>query len=104
VLLAVAEFQVTNDLNDNVFVGSTVLLATSPSSISGREVTAANGQNVTPAMHHGQQSKNGTYEATATDAGVRYVNVVVWAAASNALSGDQISVDPGYGRLSVLSW
>lgn len=104
VLLAVAEFQVTNDLDVNVFVGSTVLLSTSPSSVSGREITAANGQNVTPATHHGQQSKNGTYQATATDAGVRYVNVVVWAAASNALSGDQISVDPGYGRLSILSW
>jgi hypothetical protein len=104
VLLAVAEFQVTNNLDLNVFVGSTVLLTTSPEAINGREITAANGQNVTPAMHHGQQSKNGTYQATAADAGVRYVNVVAWAAASNALPGNQISVDPGYGRLSVLTW
>lgn len=104
VLLAVAEFQVTNDLDLNVFVGSTILLASSPSSIAGREITAANGQNVTPAVHHGQQTKNGTYQAAASDVGVRYVNVVAWAAASNASTGDQIIVDRGYGRLSVLSW
>lgn len=104
VLLAVAEFQVSNKLDLNVFVASTVLLTTSPEAISGREITAANGQNVTPAMHHGQQSKNGTYQAAAADAGVRYVNVVAWAAASNASPGDQVSVDPGYGRLSVLIW
>jgi len=104
VLLAVAELQTTNDLGINVFVGSQVILATSPSATAGREITAANGGNVTPDMHHGQQTKSGTYQTTAGDTGTRYVNLVVWAAAGRSGTGQQLSVDRGYGRLSVLIW
>ena len=104
VVLAIAEFQTTNDLGLNVFVGSQVLLAQDAGDVIGREITAANGENVTPGMHHGQQSKAGTYEALRSDAGVRHVNLVAWAAASGATSGDVLAVDRGYGRLSVVRW
>lgn len=104
VVLAIAEFQTTNDLGLNVFVGSQILLTKDATDVTGREITAANGENVTPDMHHGQQSKAGTYEALPSDAGVRYVNVVAWAAASRAGSGDVLAVDRGYGRLSVVRW
>lgn len=103
VLLAVAEFQTTNDLGLNVFVASQVLLTDQPDAVLGRAVTAANGENVTPQMHHGQQTKTGTYLVTASDVGPRYVNLVVWAAASQAGSGDILTVDQGYGRLSVVT-
>lgn len=103
-LLAVTELQVTNDLPVNVFVGSQVLLAKSSTGVVGTEITAANGENVTPDMHHGQQTKSGTYEAVRVDAGTRYVNVVAWAAASGAAPGDALTVDAGYGRLSVVRW
>lgn len=104
VLLAVAEFQTTNDLGSNVYVGSQILLVDSADDVRGQEVTAANGENVTPEMHHGQQSKSGTYEAQASDQGRRYVNLVVWAASSRTMPGQQLTVDQGYGRLSVVSW
>lgn len=104
VLLAVAEFQITNDLGVNVFVASQIVLSEGPGVVTGREITAANGENVTPDMHHGQQTKSGTYQSTATDTGVRYVNVVVWAAASRAGTGQRLRVDQGYGRLSVVTW
>lgn len=104
ILLAVAELQVTNDLDRNVFLGSQLVLADSATAVAGAEITPANGENVTPNMHHGQQTKSGTYAATSADAGVRYVNVVAWAAATGAASGDTLTVDAGYGRLSVLQW
>ena len=104
VLLAVAEFQTTNDLQVNVYVGSQVVLAERPTDVTGKGVTAANGENVTPDMHHGQQSKTGTYQTVPGDVGTRHVNVVAWAAASRAAPGDLLRLDLGYGRLSVLSW
>ena len=104
VLLAVAEFQITNDLGVNVYVGSQIVLTDRPTDIQGSAVTAANGENVTPAMHHGQQTKTGTYQVAADTSGTRFVNLVAWGAASQATAGDVIRVDAGYGRLSVLTW
>lgn len=104
VLLASAEFQVTNDLGYNVFVASQLILADDPSTTTGRPITAANGRNVTPDMHHDQQTKVGTHEVTKSDSGSRYVNLVVWSAASRALAADLLNVNPGYGDLSVLVW
>lgn len=104
VLLAVAEFQVTNDLGYNVFVASQIILADSPTAVRGRAITAANGRNVTPNMHHDQQTKSGTYACDDRDTGTRYVNLVVWSAASRAAPGDLLDIDEGYGDLSVLVW
>lgn len=104
VLLAVAEFQVTNDLGYNVFVGAQVVLADDPSSVTGREITDGNGENVTPGTHHGQQTKVGTYTTVDGDVGRKYINLVAWAAGSRAADGDALRVDRGYGRLSVLVW
>lgn len=104
VLLAVAEYEVTNNLNTNIFVASMIVLTTEATSVTGRKITSANGQNVTPAMHHGQQTKNGTFQVTASDAGVRYVNLVAWSASTAATPGDAVVINPGYGRLSVLCW
>lgn len=104
VVLAVAEFQTTNDLGSNVYVGSQIVLAGSADDVRGLAVTAANGENVTPEMHHGQQSKSGTYQTLASDQGKRYVNLVAWAASSRTTPGQQLTVDQGYGRLSVVSW
>jgi hypothetical protein len=103
VLLAVAEFQTTNDLGLNVFVASQLVLADRPDAVVGRAITAANGENVTPQIHHGQQTKAGTYRVGPADTGTRYVNLVVWAAASQAAAGDQLTVNHGYGRLSVVT-
>lgn len=103
-LLATAEFQVTNDFGYNVFVASQIVLADQPGSTRGRPITAANGRNVTPDMHHDQQSKVGTYEATNGDTGSRYVNLVVWSAASQAQAADRLQIDAGYGDLSLLVW
>lgn len=103
-LLATSEFQVTNDFGYNVFVASQIVLAKQPGATRGRAITAANGRNVTPGMHHDQQSKIGTYEVTNGDAGSRYVNLVVWSAASQARTADRLQIDAGYGDLSLLVW
>ena len=100
-LLVVAEFQVTNRIDANIFVGSQVVLARGPKDVTGRPVTEASGQNVTPDMHHGQQTRTGLFEATSADEGRRYVNLVVWAASSGATSKAGLVVDRGYCRLSV---
>lgn len=103
VVLAVAEFQVTNQIDKNVFVASQLVLTDRPDGVTGQAITPANGQNVTPAMHHGQQTKAGSVVDTGP-AGVRYVNLVVWAAMTTAQPGDRIRIDQGYGRLTVMRW
>jgi hypothetical protein len=55
-------------------------------------------------MHHGQQTKSGTYQTQASDRGTRYVNLVVWASSSRTTPGQRLTIDQGYGRLSVVSW
>ena len=106
VLLATAEFQVTNQIDKNVLVASQLILGKRPDSITGVPVTPANGQNVTPAMHHGQQTKVGSILVgpTPADSGVRYLNLVVWAAMTTWRPGDQIRMDRGYGRLTAVLW
>lgn len=104
VVLALAEFQVTNQIDRNVFVASQVVLSDRPDGVSGQPITPANGQNVTPDMHHGQQTKAGSVAADAGRAGVRYVNLVVWAAMTTAEPGDRLRIDRGYGRLTVMVW
>jgi hypothetical protein len=104
IILATAEFQVTNDLGVNTLCVSQLVLGTSPADTTGKEITEANGRNVTPNNHHDQHNKSGTYKALSTDAGRRYVNLVAWAAASRAPSGATLSIDADYGRLSVLQW
>jgi hypothetical protein len=104
VLLAMAEFQVTNQIDKNVFVASQLVLSDHPNDVTGQPITPANGQNVTPDMHHGQQTKVGSVAADIEAAGVRYVNLVVWAAMTTAQPGDRIRIDQGYGRLTVMLW
>ena len=104
VLLATAEFQVTNQIDKNVLVASQLILGKRPDSITGVPVTPANGQNVTPAMHHGQQTKVGSILVEPADSGVRYLNLVVWAAMTTSQPGDQIRIDRGYGRLTAVLW
>lgn len=104
VVLALAEFQVTNQIDKNVLVASQLVLADRPDGVTGQPITPANGQNVTPDMHHGQQTKVGSVAADIERAGVRYVNLVVWAAMSTAQPGDRIRIDQGYGRLTVMLW
>lgn len=104
ILMATAEFQVTNDLGVNVFVGSQIILADSPTDTAGTAITPANGENVTPDEHHGQQSKAGMLSIPPGAVRTRYVNLVVWSSATSADSGARLRVDQGYGKLSVVSW
>ncbi|GAA2177676.1 hypothetical protein GCM10009784_29150 [Arthrobacter parietis] len=102
ILQVMAEFQVTNDLGYNVMCMSQIILAESKTSVSGTEITEANGRNVTPAAHHDSFPKIGSVTVTTT--GTKYVNVVAWCAASNATTGARITVDADYGRLSVIRY
>lgn len=104
VLLVTAEFQMTNDLGANVYVGSQLVLAEDASAVTGAGVGRAGGENITPDVHHGHQTRSATYQVTAADEGTRHVNLVVWAASSRAVSDWKLTVDRGYGQLSVVRW
>jgi len=101
IIEVLSEFEVTNDLGFNVMIASIIILADNPTDVTGIEITEANGYNVTPGMHHGTTIKVGTYIVTA-DYAIKYVNVIGYAASTAASSGNVITVEHDYGRLSVL--
>jgi hypothetical protein len=86
---ALSEVEVTNDLvtkdanGDNVYhdvaVEATLVIATSPTATTGIEVAEAQGNFVTPQVHHWTFEKSGSYAATQTLTGPRYLNLVMWA-------------------------
>ena len=112
VLLVLSEWEATNDEaakhNDplyNVQMASYITLGDSPTDTTrseSREITEANGYNITPGMHHGVGTKVGTFVVPAALTGTKYVNVVVYAASSRASPGDTLTIMQEYGRLSVL--
>lgn len=102
IIVALCEWEVTNDLGYNVMVASQMVLAPTRDAVAGAEVTEANGYNVTPAMHHGIVSKVGMLAVTRAMASA-HVNVVAYAASSRApVTGTRLTVMRDYGRLSVL--
>lgn len=102
ILQVMSEFQVTNDLGYNVMCMSQVILAENENAVVGREITEANGRNVTPAAHHDSFPKVGSL--TVDTEGTKYVNVVAWCAASNAEPGASVTIDADYGRLSIIRY
>lgn len=100
VLIALGEIQVTNPYTYNAMLGSQVILADTPTATAGTEVTEAATTNITPAMHHYLMARVGSHVASRSDR--RFANLVAYASASLAQTGDALTVDNDYGRLAVL--
>lgn len=100
VLWCMADFQVTNDETYNALCGSQLIAADTATGTAGTEISEATGTNVTPDNHHMAFSRTGML-VVATPAR-RFVNLVVYAGASNAQPGDVMTVDADYGRLNVM--
>jgi len=101
---ASAEMEVTTAEapgGSNVGVWSHIILTPDPGGVvpqdSNYKITALNGRNCTPEMHHDTHAHSGTLIAPAT--GLFYVNFVAYAANSSATGN--ITVEQGYGHLSV---
>jgi hypothetical protein len=85
---ALSEVEITNDLvtkdadGNNVYhdvaVEATLVIANSPTATTGIEVAEAQGNYVTPQVHHWTFEKSGTFQATQAYSG-RYLNLVMWA-------------------------
>ena len=117
VILALAEAEITvptdeddyRDLCDsidhtidyNVSVVGQLILAPTQDSVTGIEISEANGYNITPAMHHGVITKLGTL-ACPDNYSERHVNLIMYAASTAANPEDRVIVGKDYGRLSVL--
>lgn len=105
VVFAAAEAEITNDLGFNVMIASTLILADDgtdlPDGAIVKEITEANAYNITPDMHHGTFTKVGSYECP-EDMGDRFVNFCMRAASSAASTGDEVTVEQDYGRLTVI--
>src|SRR5262249_36943730 len=92
---ALSEVEVTNDVvtkddqGTNVYhdVGAylTLILADSPTATTGIELAEAQGNFVTPQMHHWTFEKSAGFTATQNLSG-RYLNLVMWANSPEALT------------------
>lgn len=104
VLSVAADLEVTNDLNMNVNVETTVLLSSSCAGTDGTEIVEANGTNCIPAQHHCSPVRAGALVVPA-DNTYRCVVLVAYAQASYATTGvSTLRVEHDYGRMSVLRW
>jgi hypothetical protein len=92
---ALSEVEVTNDVvtkdtgGTNVFhdvtAHLTLVIADSPTATSGQVVATEQDTTVTAEVHHWTFEKSGSFTAT-QDLGGRYLNLVMWAHSSDALS------------------
>jgi hypothetical protein len=107
ILVVLTEWEATNEHPTNVMMASYVTLADTAKDTTksaNREITEANGFNITDNMHHGVGSKVGTYVVPSALTGTKYVNVVVYAATDwdQLSSDDTLKIEQDYGRLSVI--
>lgn len=100
VLLCYVEAEYTNPFAYNVGVFSQIILGTQPG-VSGTSITHDNGRNIDPNMHHDTHTKIGHYLVTSNQSPA-YILYTVDASSSSAAGGDQLIVEPNYGRLRVL--
>lgn len=99
--IASGEIQVTNNLGYNCMITGYLVLADAPDKTAGIEVTENNGTNVTPAQHHLTVPKVGTYQSN-NNYGQRWLQFVCRAASTASQTGDTLTVDQDYGRLSIV--
>jgi hypothetical protein len=101
VVTVTAQAEVTNPQDYNVFVGSTIVLASSPQAVSGDDFTRGGGGNVTPSMHHAIITSDASLTISAP---IRraWVNLVLTAASSLPRPDDQLTVEPGAGQVTAV--
>jgi len=101
IVLALTDFEATNDHSYNVMIASQIYLASSDLTTTiDAEISEASGFNITPNMHHGVVSRSGAL-AISDSLTSKYINVLAYAASSAASSGDTLTIEQDYGRLVV---
>jgi len=100
ILQITAAFEATNPYPYNVMIGSNVILADSPIACLGVLLDPANAFNITPGNHHGVVVKARNWQS-AYNYTNKYVNLVAWAASSNAAANDKLIIEQSYGHLDV---
>lgn len=104
VIHTMCEYEVTNNQGYNVMFAGYVIMATTAGGNTGVEISEANGYNVSANMHHGIITELGSYVATSSDVGTRYINVILYSASTASSGSDTFVVEQDYGRLTVLQF
>jgi len=96
-----SELEVTNEHIYNAMISCNIILANKHIDVYGTLIDQSNAFNITPDMHHGVITKARNWQAE-SDYKLKYVNVVCWSASVNAVAGDMLKLESGYGHLDVL--
>ena len=100
ILILTSAFEVTNNNNINVMIGSDVRLSDSSNSVDGIILDRAYAFNVTPGMHHGVMMHARQYKVK-KNCFNKYINLVVWSASDEAIPGMKLVIEKGYGHLDI---
>lgn len=92
--------QVDSDYTYNVMLGSKLVI-TDAAGVVLAEIAEAHAQNFNQTEHHYNWTRVGSYVAVNDIPGVSYVRHQIWAAASQSVSGNKLTVSQDYGRLVV---
>lgn len=102
ILVITSEFQASNMHWYNAGLYSVLILADSPTAVTGQTISPANGYDLSPEMHHGIRDKSGMFRSSTTYGPYKYINLVVYSMSMNASYEDTLTIDSGYGKMNVL--
>jgi len=100
ILVITSAFEVTNNNNIDVMIGSDVRLSDSSNSVDGIILDRAYTFNVTPGMHHSVMTHGRQYKVKENYFN-KYINLVIWSASDAALPGMKLAIEKGYGHLDI---
>lgn len=91
--------EVTNPYAYNMMLGRGAILSTADDSVLGTILLPFATENITPGEHHKIFGGAAMHSFAAAFSG--FLNIVIYAGADSALSGQAAPVEQGYGRLDV---
>lgn len=95
VLVALSEFEVTNDTGVTQRTTAKLILTDSASSTTGTELSEDNDRNITPGMHHQARVKGAIKKFSSAQGANHFVNLLV-------LATGTLTIPPANGRLQAL--
>jgi hypothetical protein len=96
-----SQFEVTNENNFNVGVGSFICRGTDANDVEGPKVVRATVMNCTPGMHH-LVGRPANHDILPAD-GTFYYNLCLYGLSSSATSSTRIHAEDGYQFISALN-
>lgn len=101
ILIYASSGEVSNETPKPMFLAWYIVISDSPINTNGVYVTRPHGFNISPNMHHGVFSENGSHLVTENITN-KYLNVVLYGASGETnLDNESLKIEQNYGELNL---